>query len=608
MNGFLKQSTASQVRTIGPFVDDTDFKTLENALTIANTDVKLKKNGAASANKNSGGATADGAGGLYHLTWDATDTATVGELSVSVKVAGALVYFCTYTVLEEVVYDALFGASAIGYVVDQPVNVTKWAGTANTTGDIAIKTTLAKTTHITGFNDVTTAQVNTECDTALSDVGVTTTVTGRIDAAVSTRATPAQVQTELGTYGALKPTTAGRTLDVSTGGEAGLDWANIGTPTTAQNLSGTTISTSQAVASVSGAVGSVTGNVGGNVNGSVGSVTGAVASVTGGVTVTTNNDKTGYALTSGERTSIATAIWNTLTSALTTVGSIGKLLVDNIDAKISSITGGGGGGDPWNTALPGSYASGTAGNILGNRLDVAVSTRSTYAGTDTAGTTTLLSRIPSALNITTGKVDVNDKTGFALTAAYDAAKTASSQASNDAIAAYVDTEVAAIKTQTDKFVFTGTDVRATLDGETVTASSVTDKTGYALTAAYDAAKTSASQSSVDTLASYVDTEVAAIKSKTDQLVFTTPGKVDASATVTLTSTDFNNIADAILKRDFTLLSGEAAYSLLNAVRMLRNVWSTTGGTLTVKKEDGTTTAWTRVLSVDPTAQPIIGAT
>ena len=39
----------------------------------------------------------------------------------------------------------------------------------------------------------------------------------------------------------LEPTTAGRKLDVSTGGEAGIDWANIGNPTTAQGLSGTTI-------------------------------------------------------------------------------------------------------------------------------------------------------------------------------------------------------------------------------------------------------------------------------------------------------------------------------------------------------------------------------
>lgn len=38
----------------------------------------------------------------------------------------------------------------------------------------------------------------------------------------------------------LVPTTAGRTLDVSAGGEAGVDWANVGTPTTTLNLSGTT--------------------------------------------------------------------------------------------------------------------------------------------------------------------------------------------------------------------------------------------------------------------------------------------------------------------------------------------------------------------------------
>lgn len=77
----------------------------------------------------------------------------------------------------------------------------------------------------------------------------------------------------------LRPTVNGRTLDVSAGGEAGIDWANIGSPTTAVNLSATNIdvdqvlaSVSGAVGSVTGAVGSVTGNVGGNVVGSVGSV------------------------------------------------------------------------------------------------------------------------------------------------------------------------------------------------------------------------------------------------------------------------------------------------------------------------------------------------
>lgn len=40
---------------------------------------------------------------------------------------------------------------------------------------------------------------------------------------------------------ALMPTTDGRKLDVSSGGEAGVDWANVGSPTTTLNLSGTTI-------------------------------------------------------------------------------------------------------------------------------------------------------------------------------------------------------------------------------------------------------------------------------------------------------------------------------------------------------------------------------
>ncbi len=57
---------------------------------------------------------------------------------------------------------------------------------------------------------------------------------------------------------ALQPTTAGRKLDVSAGGEAGIDFANIGSPTTTVNLSGTTIKTATdvatAVASVASAV------------------------------------------------------------------------------------------------------------------------------------------------------------------------------------------------------------------------------------------------------------------------------------------------------------------------------------------------------------------
>lgn len=136
MPGFLKQSTASQSRALGPFVDDTDFKTAETGLTIANTDIKLIVNGGASANKNSGGGT-HRANGVYGVTFDATDTATVGEMQVSVVVAGALPVFDKFFVLEEAVYDELFGASAVGYIANAPVSVAQWNGSNVATPDTA---------------------------------------------------------------------------------------------------------------------------------------------------------------------------------------------------------------------------------------------------------------------------------------------------------------------------------------------------------------------------------------------------------------------------------------------------------------------------------------
>lgn len=54
--------------------------------------------------------------------------------------------------------------------------------------------------------------------------------------------------------GILAPTTAGRTLDVTAGGTAGIDWANVEAPTTAVNLSATNIDVDQVVASVTAGV------------------------------------------------------------------------------------------------------------------------------------------------------------------------------------------------------------------------------------------------------------------------------------------------------------------------------------------------------------------
>ena len=125
----------------------------------------------------------------------------------------------------------------------------------------------------------------------------------------------------------LQPTAAGRTLDVSAGGEAGVDWANIGSPTTAQNLSGTNIDTDQVVASVAGAVGSVTGNVGGNVTGSVGSV------ASGGITAAS------FAADAITAAKIAADVTTELQSGLATASAVSTLqtTANAIDAKTTNL-------------------------------------------------------------------------------------------------------------------------------------------------------------------------------------------------------------------------------------------------------------------------------
>lgn len=102
---------------------------------------------------------------------------------------------------------------------------------------------------------------NQYCIGVISDyVGSTKTVTLAADPGIFTMAVGDIVYFTT-MRAPLQPTVLPRTLDVSATGEAGVDWGNIGSPTTAQNLSGTNIDPDQIVASVTGAVGSVTNAV-----------------------------------------------------------------------------------------------------------------------------------------------------------------------------------------------------------------------------------------------------------------------------------------------------------------------------------------------------------
>jgi len=70
------------------------------------------------------------------------------------------------------------------------------------------------------------------------------------------------------------------------------------------------------------------------------------------------NDKTAYTLTTGEHTQVASDVLDALAASYNTSGTIG--------AKINAS---GLAADPWNISLPGVYASGKAGYILGTNLD-----------------------------------------------------------------------------------------------------------------------------------------------------------------------------------------------------------------------------------------------
>lgn len=221
----------------------------------------------------------------------------------------------------------------------------------------------------------------------------------------------------------------------------------------------TIASVTGAVGSVTGAVGSVTGNVGGNVVGSVGSVTAAVtvgalqaaaiadlfdtnsgttyaSAVAGSVVKEIADNAGGSGLTAG---AIADAVWDEILSGHVVSGSTGEAL-----------SAAGGAGDPWITALPGSYSAGQAGYILGTNLNATVSSRlasaSYTAPLDAAGTRTAVGLASANLDTqlaaaaTVGASAIRSAVGLA---------SANLDTQLSAIDDFLDTEIAAIKAKTD---------------------------------------------------------------------------------------------------------------------------------------------------------------
>lgn len=160
----------------------------------------------------------------------------------------------------------------------QTVNFTKTFSIENRHhGDVLIRTTIATLASQTSFTLTAGSADNSAYNGCLALVqdavsvvqkaigvisaytGSTKTITLLNDPAIFTMAAGDYITILVDR--SLKPTVDTRTLDVSSAGEAGLDWANVGSPTTSVSLTNTT-----------------------------------VATVTTASALTTNNDKTGYRL------------------------------------------------------------------------------------------------------------------------------------------------------------------------------------------------------------------------------------------------------------------------------------------------------------------------
>lgn len=112
MSCWLRQSTAVEI-AIGPFLDSTDGNTVESGLTITQPDIRLKKDGAAWAQKNAAQTLSHEENGWYEISLDTTDTNTLGQLIVAVHESGALPVWREFMIVPTQVYDSFFSTDLL---------------------------------------------------------------------------------------------------------------------------------------------------------------------------------------------------------------------------------------------------------------------------------------------------------------------------------------------------------------------------------------------------------------------------------------------------------------------------------------------------------------
>jgi hypothetical protein len=486
----------------------------------------------------------------------------------------------------------------------------------------------------------------------------------------------------------LKPTTAARTLDVSAGGEAGLDWANVGSPTTALALTGTTIATTQkvdvetiktnpvvnagtvtfpttatlasttnitggtittatnvttvnglaanvitaasmaadAVAEIADAVwdearaghvaagsfgegaasvqGNVTGSVG-SVTGAVGSVTGAVGSVTGAVGSVTGNvggNVTGSvgSVTGLTNATIADAVWDEAQAGHVTAGSFGEVATEVAAILVDTAEIGAAGAGL--TALATQASVNTIDGIVDSILVDTAEIGAAGAGLTNINlpnqTMDIVGNITGNLSGSVGSVAANGLSASSLAA--DAVAEIADGVWDEALAGHAGAgsageALSAAGTAGDPWT---TSLPGAYGAGTA---------GFILGTNLDvAASTLATAANLATAAGYIDTEVAAIKAKTDNLP-ASPAAVGSAMTLT-SAYDFAKgdvaVAEAYATDGAEFTPAQALYMIWGLLAE-KNI---AGTTMTIKKLDGSTSAMTFTLNDATTPTAITRAT
>lgn len=238
-------------------VDSTDHVTGKTGLSPT---VTISKNGGAFASPS--GAVSEVGNGLYKVAGNATDSNTVGELWVHATATGADPTDTSYTIVAYDPFDAVrLGLTSLpnatpgsngGLPTTNASNEAKAIVYAYNSGMTPLQPTVAGRTldvTITGAAGVDWGNVenpNTSNDLTGTTISTSQAVlitagTGTGQLSVSSGVVKADVAAYSSGMIPLQPTVAGRTLDVTATGAAGLDWGNVENQTTTVGLSGTTV-------------------------------------------------------------------------------------------------------------------------------------------------------------------------------------------------------------------------------------------------------------------------------------------------------------------------------------------------------------------------------